>query len=95
MAPVCEEAIFRGILYPFLKQRFQPAFGLWMSSLLFATIHANAMTFVPLTMFALVLVWLYERTETLLAPILIHALFNAANFTLLVIDWDPFQKAGG
>jgi membrane protease YdiL (CAAX protease family) len=45
------------------------------------------MTFVPLTFLAMTFVLLYERTQTLLAPILTHALFNAVNFTLFL-----FQK---
>lgn len=93
LAPLVEEILFRGILYTFLKHRVQPAFGLWISSLIFATVHANAMTFVPLTVFAMVLVWLYERTDTLLTPIATHAIFNAANFALLVTHWDPFASS--
>jgi membrane protease YdiL (CAAX protease family) len=35
--------------------------------------------------FALALTWLYEKTEGLLAPVLAHSAFNAANLLLLVI----------
>jgi len=45
--------------------------------------HMNLITFVPLTILALVLTALYERTGNLLAPIATHALFNGMNFTLL------------
>jgi membrane protease YdiL (CAAX protease family) len=83
-APVVEEIIFRGVLYPALKQRGHPHLALWGTSLLFALTHANMATFIPLTFFALVLVFLYERTGNLLAPILTHSLFNAANFCALI-----------
>ncbi len=85
-APVVEEIIFRGILYPALKQRGWPRLALWGTSLLFALTHANTATFLPLAFLALVLVFLYERTGNLLAPILTHSLFNAANYCALVFQ---------
>jgi membrane protease YdiL (CAAX protease family) len=52
-------------------------------SALFALIHFDAGTFVPLFIFALALTWLYETTDNLLAPIFAHSLFNAANLAVL------------
>jgi membrane protease YdiL (CAAX protease family) len=43
-------------------------------------------TFVPLMVFALVLVYLYETFQNLLAPVVAHSLFNAANFLLLIFE---------
>jgi len=85
-APVVEEIIFRGILYPAIKQHGWPRLALWGTSLLFALTHANTATFLPLTFLAMVLVFLYERTGNLLAPILAHSLFNAANYFALVFQ---------
>jgi membrane protease YdiL (CAAX protease family) len=59
-------------------------------SFLFALIHLNAPIFLPLFALALALTWLYEKTEGLLAPVLAHSLFNAANLLLLVFG----QKYG-
>ena len=81
-----EETLFRGVLYPLIKQQGYPRIALWSTSLFFALIHANLMTFLPLTVLALALVWLYERTDTLLAPVLAHGFFNLANFVLLVYE---------
>ncbi|MBI3878407.1 MAG: CPBP family intramembrane metalloprotease [Verrucomicrobia bacterium] len=88
LAPAVEEMLFRGILYPAIKQLGWPRLALWSTSLFFAVIHANWMTFLPLTVLAVVLTWLYERTGNLLAPIATHALFNAANFILLTFMKD-------
>ena len=82
LAPVVEESLFRGILYPAIKQQGFPKTALLGTSLLFAAIHVNLMTFLPLTVFALVMVFLYEKTDTLLAPIFAHCLFNGANFCM-------------
>lgn len=84
IAPVAEEFIFRGMLFPFIRQLGFPRLAWFGVNALFALIHMNAPTFVPLFVFALALTWLYERTDNLLAPITAHALFNATNFALLL-----------
>lgn len=80
LAPIAEELLFRGILYPAIKRGGFPRLALWGTSFLFALIHMNLITFVPLLLFALVLTLLYERTGNLLAPLTAHALFNILNF---------------
>jgi len=85
LAPVAEEMLFRGILYPAVKQVGFPRLALWGTSLLFAAIHMNLVIFVPLTVLALMLTALYERTNNLLAPITAHVVFNALNFAKLLI----------
>ena len=82
MAPVAEEFIFRGVLFPTIKQLGFPK-SAWIGvSLFFALIHATASTFIPLFVLALALTWLYEKTGTLLAPISVHALFNVVGVVL-------------
>ena len=83
LAPVAEEFIFRGVLYPFAKQLGYPRFAWIGVSFLFALIHMDAARFVPLFALALALTWLYERTDNLLAPITAHGLFNVANLVVL------------
>jgi membrane protease YdiL (CAAX protease family) len=85
LAPLAEEMIFRGILYPWIKQLGFPRLALWITSLVFAGMHQNAISFLPLLLLALLLVWLYERTANLLAPIAAHSLFNALNFVALYL----------
>jgi membrane protease YdiL (CAAX protease family) len=86
LAPVAEEFIFRGTLYPFIKQLGWPKLALVGVSFLFALIHLNAPTFVPLFVLALAFTWLYEKTDCLLAPIAAHSLFNTANLVILFLQ---------
>lgn len=83
LAPVAEEFIFRGVLFSFVKQLGSPRWAFFGISALFAEIHFDAGTLVPLFVLALVLTWLYEKTGNLLAPIAAHSLFNAANLVVL------------
>jgi membrane protease YdiL (CAAX protease family) len=85
IAPVAEEFIFRGLLFSACKKAGWPKCGWIVVSVLFAAIHASAPIFLPLFAFALALTWLCEKTEGLLAPVLAHGIFNAANLTLLVV----------
>jgi membrane protease YdiL (CAAX protease family) len=85
-APIVEEALFRGILYPAIKRLGRPRLALWVSSALFAAVHFNLVTFVPLLAFAVLLVYLYETFQNLLAPVVAHSLFNAANFSILIFQ---------
>lgn len=86
VAPCAEELVFRGILYPSIKQLGFPRLALWGTSLLFAAIHNNAMIFLSLTFLAVLLTLLYETTNNLLAPIVTHSLFNLANFFWLIFQ---------
>src|ERR1039458_4595734 len=86
LVPVAEETLFRGILYPAIKQAGHPRLALWGTAVLFAAIHMNLATFLPLAVLALVLTVLYERTNNLLAPITAHMLFNAFNLARLLFS---------
>lgn len=83
LAPVSEEFMFRGVLFPFVKQLGYPKLAWFGVSFLFALIHVNAPTLLPLFVLALILTWLYQITDCLLAPIAAHSLFNTANLLLL------------
>jgi membrane protease YdiL (CAAX protease family) len=83
LVPVAEEFIFRGMLFPVLKQHGLPKTAWIGVSLFFAFIHGDAAAFISFFLLALALTWLYEKTNNLLAPIFAHALFNASGFLLL------------
>ena len=86
LVPLAEELVFRGILYPAIKAAGFPGLALWGTAVLFAVIHFNLAAFLPLLLLALVLTWLYEKTDNLLATIAAHSLFNAANLGLFFLS---------
>jgi membrane protease YdiL (CAAX protease family) len=91
IAPVVEELIFRGILYPAMKQNGYKHLALWGTSFFFALTHANLPALLPLTVLAVILIFLYETTNNLLAPILTHSLFNGANYIFML--WQKTQHS--
>lgn len=84
-APFLEEVLFRGILYTSLAQRFSGRWAAAASAIVFGAIHLDLEKFIPLACFGLILVHVYRRTQTLLAPILTHATFNTINFVVFLV----------
>ena len=83
IAPLAEEVLFRGILYPAIRQHGYPRLALWGGAVFFGAIHMNVATFIPLTIFAVALAWLYDRTRNLTTPVMAHLVFNMTNFIML------------
>ena len=77
-APLVEELIFRGYLYPIMKKYTGVWFALITTSLLFGIIHVSLVPFIPLAIFGAVLVLLYEYTGSIWTPIIAHCIFNTA-----------------
>lgn len=95
IAPLGEELLFRGVLYPAIKHAGFPHFAWWGTSLLFAVIHFNRPILLPLFLLSLLLVWLYDYTDNFLAPLTAHMVFNAANLVIFFINDDSVAKLPG
>jgi len=85
-APIVEEIIFRGVLYPAVKRYADPRTALWGVSLLFAMTHMNLTALIALTVLGIILTFLYETTRNLIAPIIAHSVFNAVNFAFMIFQ---------
>ena len=83
LAPVIEECLFRGVFFTVLRDAGFRRLGLVVSGVVFGAIHLNLTAFLPLTVFGLVQALLYERSGSLLTPIVVHCLFNLVPFLLL------------
>lgn len=91
LAPIAEEILFRGLIYPTIKNLGFPKVGLWISAIVFALMHQNMAGMIPFIFLGIVLVLVYEETDSLLAPILTHSIFNTANF-LFMLYQVPINK---
>lgn len=85
LAPVVEELLFRGLLYPWLRMVTSSRTAVTVTTVLFALSHMNLLGFLPLVCFGLLLIWLYDTTDNLLAPIAAHFVFNLINFTVALL----------
>ncbi len=90
LAPLAEELLFRGLLYRSLKRRWRIVPATAVSSVLFAVVHVDVvfsqpLALVGLTLVGVVLAVAYERTGSLIVPIVIHAVHNAITITAVIV----------
>lgn len=84
VAPVVEECCFRGFLYRVIKRYSRSGAATVCSSLVFGAVHMSIAHIIPLFMLAMLLCRLYEKSGTLIAPILAHSLFNAISVVAIL-----------
>ena len=90
----CEEILYRGVVQGRLRESLSVAPSVLIASAVFALVHIMALTggidarlttvailFVPSIVFGLV----YEYTDNIVVPALLHGLHNAVLFTLLYV----------
>ena len=85
VAPLSEELVFRAGLFRFLRSRAPRWVAFTISAGLFALLHGNWVSSLPLFVLGLLFAAAYERTGRLAVPILAHAFFNL-NTLLLVLS---------
>ena len=84
LAPIVEETLFRGFLQTFIRQHLGSRQAVLITSALFSFFHysseqglGNIPIIGSLFILALFLGYLYERQGSLIAPMALHASFNA------------------
>jgi uncharacterized protein len=84
-APLFEEVMFRGFLLPSLTRYLPVSGAVICSSLVFAIAHLSLSEILPLTVLGIVLGVVYSRSRNLLAPMLLHGLWNSGTLLTLFI----------
>ena len=87
--PVCEELVFRGILYRGYLKSGNALKAVLLSSLLFGLIHMNFNQAPYAFALGVSMALLMEATGSLLAPVLMHMVFNAQSVVLMYV-YDRF-----
>ena len=85
LAPVYEEIIFRGILFPYFMKRIGLAGSTIIVAVVFAVMHYHLPSFVPLALLSSILSLAYWRTGSLWTSIGIHMIWNAMTILSLNI----------
>jgi membrane protease YdiL (CAAX protease family) len=85
IAPVTEEYVFRGLLYPAIRDRSSRFVGALVSSVMFGVVHMSWTAGPALFALAMLLCYLYERTGSVWPGILVHVLNNATSLLPLFL----------
>ncbi len=87
IAPVCEEILFRGILQDSTVRKYGAWKGILLASFLFGVVHLIPQQIVAATCVGCVIGYIYYRTGSLFAAVVLHAINNTlAVFTILLVD---------
>lgn len=86
LIPLAEEVFFRGIVYRWLRKHWGPAGSVPASAVVFGAAHA-VFPLVAITAFlvGLVLAVVYERSGTLWASVIVHAVFNSVSLSVMFL----------
>jgi CAAX protease family protein len=87
LAPLAEEAFFRGFLYKGLRRRFAVWPAALISASFFGLVHFAGLTYLliipSLIVVGVVLALVYERRQSLMASVAAHAVFNLIGFLFI------------
>jgi len=86
IAPVVEELVFRGILFPSVLKGRPYFFAALLTGAYFALVHFHALSFLPLVALSLAFSAGYAATGSILTPIVMHALFNLTSVLFFLAD---------
>ncbi len=92
MAPLAEEWIMRGLVYDRMKKGMPVVVAMIISSLLFGVLHKHPVWIAYAAALGMVLAWVFERTKSLYAAILLHFSYNSCGMMLSLVpettpDW--------
>ncbi len=83
LAPILEEILFRGLLFRLLQRKWSTELAAVVTSVIFGMIHFNLYSFLPITILGMILAWSCQKSNSLITPIIAHALWNGT--TLLSV----------
>jgi len=85
MAPVLEEIVFRGLMYTRLKKGLPVIAAAIVTSLAFGIAHGTMIWAIYTFIFSLVLIWVFEKFQSLGACIVLHMAYNLSGMALSLI----------
>lgn len=81
LAPIAEEFLFRGLVYRRFKEFNTVIWSMIWASLVFALLHGNMVQGIYAFIMGFLLCYVYERYQSLLAPVVMHMASNLVAVT--------------
>ncbi|MEI3529835.1 MAG: CPBP family intramembrane glutamic endopeptidase [Bacilli bacterium] len=76
LGPIMEEYLFRGIIYNKLKAFNSEKISMFLTALIFSLLHGNIFNIINAFLLNYILIFVYRKYHTLLAPIILHITVN-------------------
>lgn len=96
IAPVSEEMLMRGVIYPVLRTRFSAYAACIITACLFGALHGNVVQFIITIPLSIIAAWVYEMSRNITYCIMVHMIFNVTALfipTTWMIELDVTQLA--
>ncbi|MGH2404851.1 MAG: lysostaphin resistance A-like protein [bacterium] len=86
--PLGEEVFFRGFAYGAMRSLWSRPAAVIVSAAFFAAVHSQIIHFLPIFALGLFMAYAYDRTGSLLPPILVHAINNLIAVLSTLYGWN-------
>lgn len=87
--PICEELVFRGLMYKRMREHTGFVTAMLYSATVFSVIHANFVQALYAFVMAVVFTFVYEKYGSIKAPILAHIVANI--FSVFATEYKLFE----
>ena len=92
--PICEELIYRGLIFMRMRQYCNVNLAIGLSALLFAAFHGNVVQGIYGFATGVLFAYVYEKYGSLKAPVLVHVSANLMSLGLSYVN-PSFADRGG
>lgn len=82
-APLCEELLFRGFVFPGLARAWGVPLGVFASAAIFGSAHLLPSVIMPITAVGMVFAYTYWRSKNIVSVILAHLAFNSLSIAFI------------
>ena len=79
---VCEEMLFRGLIYHSMKERYRVSVAIGIVAVLFGIYHMSLVKFVPTGLMGLILCYAVYKTGSIYPSMMVHFINNAVNVAI-------------
>jgi membrane protease YdiL (CAAX protease family) len=84
LGPIAEEMFFRGVIYKLMRKQYPFIISAIFTSVFFSLIHGTPQDTFPLFIISIGLCYIYEKTQNILSPIIMHSIHNTINICFLL-----------
>ncbi len=97
--PICEELVYRGLIYMRMRQYLDINVAMIASALIFGCVHGNLIQGIYGFLVGILFAYVYEQYGSLKAPVLVHISANMMSLVLAAVqpsfDSRSFLSVGG
>lgn len=88
-APIVEELIFRAACFGKLRRIMPKSAAVIISAVVFGLAHGNVLSFIFTSLIGAVLALIYDESDSVFAPMLVHFGFNAGSYLVAMTSEVP------